>query len=116
MLTNTQQRVQTAFIMAIIANSIIDVLALMFSYVRSYISSGWSPLTMLVVGSMVFAAPIVLSAMALSYLRGVQSYEISGKFRAFYIIARVLSLVTLIVTSVVAFICLIAYAIVASSL
>lgn len=112
MLTETQRRVQNAFIMAIIANSILDVLGLTISYIRSYISSAWSPFTMFLIGSFVLAAPIVLSAIALSYLKGLQSYEVSGKFRAYYVIARVLSLVTIIITSIVAFICLIALTIV----
>ena len=116
MLTETQSRVQSAFILAIIANSILDVIGLSFSYVRSFITGSWSPMTMFIVGSLVFGAPIVLSAIALSYLKNIQSYEIHGKFRAYYIIARALSLVTLIITSIVAFILLIAFIVLAPSL
>ena len=106
MLTEAQRRVQNAFIIAIIANCCIDTLGLIMAYTSSFIASYFNGFTGFIVAALILAAPIVLSIVALSMLKGIQSYELYGKYRVFYIITRVLSLVTLITTGFVVFIAL----------
>lgn len=106
MLTETQRRVQNAFIMAIIANCSIDTIGLIVLYSCAFVSPYFNFFAGFIVAALILAAPIVLSAVALSMLKGIQSYELYGKYRVFYIITRVLSLVTLITTGFVVFIVL----------
>ena len=94
-----EQKVQTAFILSIIANSVVDMFALsiVFYYrVTSYITSNWFALFFL---APLFAAPIVLGAIAQYTIREVRG--VTGKYKAFYVISRVLSLVAIIEGSII---------------
>lgn len=114
MLTETQRRVQNAFIMAIIANCSIDTIGLIMLYSSSFLTSYFNGFAGFIVASLILAAPIVLSAVALSMLRGIQSYELYGKYKVFYVISRILSSVTLVTTAIVAFLVLIAVSVATS--
>ena len=114
MLTETQRRVQNAFIMAIIANCSIDTIGLIVLYSCAFVSPYFNVFAGFIVAALILAAPIVLSAVALSMLRGIQSYELYGKYKVFYVISRILSSVTLVTTAIVAFLVLIAVSVAAS--
>ena len=114
MLTETQRRVQNAFTMAIIANCSIDTIGLIMLYSSSFVTSYFNGFAGFIVAALILAAPIVLSAVALSMLRGIQPYELYGKYKVFYVISRILSSVTLVTTAIVAFLVLIAVSVAAS--
>ena len=95
-----EQRVQTAFILSIIGYSVADLffLALVFYYrVASYITSNTFAL-FFVLPSLV--APLVLGSIALSMIRDARG--VKGKYRVFYVIARILSIVSIVVGAIMA--------------
>lgn len=92
-----EQKVQTAFILAVIGSSIVDTLLLCaIFYYRigfAFFSNLFS--TLLVMPA--FAAPAILGGIALSMIKSVGAMsDFNGKYRVFYIITRILSIVAIV--------------------
>ena len=96
-MSTKEQKVQTAFILAVIGSSVVDTLLLcsLFYYQIGFVFFSNLFATLLVMP--VFAAPAILGGIALSMIKsvGVMS-DFNGKYRVFYIITRILSIVAIV--------------------
>ena len=103
MITESQRRVQNAFITAIVADGIASAFLIVYCYFSWFTSlsipSNFITVLLIIGGCIV--GPIVVGSVALSMLKGVNRAEIVGKYRAYYIIARVLSLVCIIACAII---------------
>lgn len=109
-----EQRVQTAFILSIVGYSVADLffLSLIFYYrVTSYITSNTFTLFFLLPS---LVAPLVLGSISLSMIRDARG--VKGKYRVFYIVARILSIVSIVVGAIMATIAFIYLGVLAFSL
>ena len=96
-MSTKEQKVQTAFILAVIGSSVVDTLLLcsLFYYQIGFVFFSNLFATLLVMP--VFAAPAILGGIALSIIKSVGAMrDFNGKYRVFYILTRILSIVTIV--------------------
>ena len=89
-----EQNIKTAFILSVIASSVLDLLLLscIFYYRIGYIFTSNAFAAFFILPTL--AAPFVLGCIALTYLR--DAGDVTGKYRAFYVFARVLSIISIV--------------------
>lgn len=93
-----EQKVQTAFILSIIGYSVGDIflIGLLFYYRITAFISATAYLTFFFYISLIatLVAPIVLGSVALTMIKDARG--VKGKYRVFYIISRILSILAII--------------------
>lgn len=94
-MTKKENNAQVAFILAIIAISVLCMLAIFPSFFSNY-GDTITRLTMLFV---LYPSPLVLGIVALALIRDCAG-GVNGKYRAYYIIARVFSILSVIFGSI----------------
>ena len=94
-----EQKVQTAFILSIIAAGVADTISLEALIVRQFGFLFSSNALVAFIVLPIFAGPIVLGSIALNMIR--ESSGVKGKYRVFYIISRVLSIVAIVESAII---------------
>jgi len=93
-----EQKVQTGFILSIIGYSAVDlfILGWIFCY-RITINLFYNQFALFFVVPF-FAAPLVLGSIALYMIKDAR--EVTGRYKVFYIISRVLSIVSIVIGAI----------------
>ena len=95
-----ESNIQTAFILAIVAHSIL----LLFIIVPGYISIPNDALSSSIAFLTYYPAPMILGIIS-SYMNKVTSLEDVGtKFRVYRIVARILSIIAIVVGAIMTFV------------
>jgi len=100
-----ESNIQTAFILSIVAQGIL----LLFIIVPGYISIPGDTITRLIVTLGYFPAPMVLGIISASMNKVTSLEDVGAKFKAYRIVARVLSIIAIVVSAIIVFVNLIQF-------
>lgn len=96
-------RVQTAFILSIIGSTGVDPLLLFFITPYNYFGfSFFSSAIMAIIAMPLFAAPCVIGGIGLYLIKDTSANALTGKYRVFYILSRVFSIIAIVEGAILA--------------
>lgn len=95
-MNKTESSLQTAFILGIIASSIL----LLYAIFPSFFSFSGDTLTRAIIALVVIPAPMVMGIISLSMCRVTSLEGVDTKFKVYRIVARVLSIIAVVIGAV----------------
>ena len=95
-----ENNLQTAFILAIVAVSIL----MLYAIFPSFFSFGGDTLTRSIMVFMVFPAPLVMGIISLSMCKVTTLQGVGTKYKVYRVIARVLSILAVIIGAILTFV------------
>ena len=100
-----ESNIQTAFILAIVAQSIL----LLFVIIPGYISVPSDALTKGIMLLMYYPAPMILGIIASSMNRVTSLEDVGSKFKVYRIVTKILSPIAIVISAVITFVYLIVF-------